>query len=81
MEKGDLQAARVNDPLARLALDWFALQKDRGPASLPRLMAFLAANPDWPTRAALERRVVCDQALKVGRSLAKFSYAVETQDA
>jgi len=57
MEKGDQQAARVNDPLARLALDWFALQKDRGPASLPRLMTFLAANPDWPTRAALERRV------------------------
>ncbi len=34
-----------------------------------------------PGAAALERRVVCDQALKVGRSLAKFSYAVETQDA
>jgi soluble lytic murein transglycosylase len=57
MDKGDQQAARVDDPLARLTLDWFALQKERGPASLPRLMAFLAANPDWPTRAALERRV------------------------
>ncbi len=57
IEKGDQQAARVDDPLARLTLDWFALQKERGPASLPRLMAFLAANPDWPTRAALERRV------------------------
>ena len=57
MEKGDQQAARVEDKLARLALEWFALQKERGPASLPRLMAFLAANPDWPTRPALERRV------------------------
>jgi soluble lytic murein transglycosylase len=57
IEKGDQQAARLDDPLARLTLDWFALQKDRGPASLPRLMAFLAANPDWPTRGALERRV------------------------
>ena len=57
MEKGDQQAARVEDKLARMALEWFALQKERGPASLPRLMAFLAANPDWPTRPALERRV------------------------
>ena len=57
MDKGDQLAARVDDPLARLALDWFALQKDRGTQSLPRLMAFLSANPDWPTRAALERRV------------------------
>jgi soluble lytic murein transglycosylase len=57
MDKGDQLGARVDDPLARRALDWFALQKDRGPASLPRLMAFLSANPDWPTRVALERRV------------------------
>jgi soluble lytic murein transglycosylase len=57
IEKGDQEAARVTDPLARVTLGWIALQKERGPASLPRLLAFLSANPDWPARAALERRV------------------------
>jgi soluble lytic murein transglycosylase len=57
LEKGDREAARVADPLARLTLDWIALQKERGPSALPRLLAFLSAQPDWPTRAALERRV------------------------
>mgnify|MGYP006279895965 FL=1 len=57
LTKGDEEAARVSDAHAKRALDWVALQKDRGAASLPRLMAFLNANPDWAARATLERRV------------------------
>ena len=57
LAKGDEEAARVKDALAKTALDWIALQKDRSLASLPRLMAFLNAHPDWPARATLERRV------------------------
>ena len=55
--KGDEEAGRVNDPAAKAALGWVALQKDRGLTSLPRLMAFLANTPDWSARASLERRV------------------------
>lgn len=57
LAKGDEEAARVKDAAAKLALDWVALQKDRSLASLPRLMAFLNANPDWPARGILERRI------------------------
>ncbi len=56
MAKGDEEAARLTDPLARLTLDWVALQSQR-PGSFARLSAFLAANPDWAARAAVERRV------------------------
>ncbi len=55
--KGDEEAARISDPAAKAALGWVALQKDRSLASLPRLMGFLAATPDWSARASLERRV------------------------
>ncbi len=55
--KGDEEAGRVNEPAAKAALGWVALQKDRGHTSLPRLMAFLANTPDWSARATLERRV------------------------
>ncbi len=57
MDKGDTLVAGINDPVARLMLDWISVQKERCPASLPRVLAFLAAHSDWPARAALERRV------------------------
>lgn len=54
--KGDEWAAQVKDPIARLALDWVALQKESRLATFQRLSAFLAQNPDWAARGLLERR-------------------------
>jgi soluble lytic murein transglycosylase len=47
---GDALAARIEDPLQRLALEWVALRAAPREAGLGRLNAFLAAHPNWPSR-------------------------------
>ncbi len=52
---GDAAAAGVDDPNARVALEWAALRLQPGAAGLTRIHAFLSSHKDWPTQS-LRRR-------------------------
>jgi soluble lytic murein transglycosylase len=53
---GDVAAANVDDPVARLALEWTALRLQPRLAGLERLNRFLDQHLDWPSAEALRRR-------------------------
>lgn len=55
--KGDAEAARINDPLARAAAEWVAIQTLGKDAGFQRVSTFMKDQPDWPARAGLERRL------------------------
>ncbi|MDB5650979.1 MAG: lytic transglycosylase, partial [Hyphomicrobiales bacterium] len=57
LAKGDTEAARIPDPLARLAVEWVALQTQPRAAGFQRISAFLSDHPDWPARAGLQKRL------------------------
>jgi soluble lytic murein transglycosylase len=48
---GDALARQVRDPLQSATLEWIALRAAPRAAGFARLTAFLAAHPDWPSRA------------------------------
>ncbi|HYC24402.1 MAG TPA: lytic transglycosylase domain-containing protein, partial [Roseiarcus sp.] len=48
---GDALARQVKDPTQSVALEWMALRAAPRAAGFARLTAFLAAHPDWPSRA------------------------------
>jgi soluble lytic murein transglycosylase len=50
---GDVIAARIDDPLQRLALEWIALKSAPREAGMARVAGFLARHPDWPSRGWL----------------------------
>ena len=54
----DASAARdrIADPAGRTLADWFMLRHSESTANFKRYAAFLAANPNWPSRALLRRR-------------------------
>ncbi|MFZ5716485.1 MAG: transglycosylase SLT domain-containing protein [Bradyrhizobium sp.] len=54
----DASAARdrIADPAGQKLADWFMLRHSDSTASFKRYAAFLAANPDWPSRTLLRRR-------------------------
>ena len=54
--QGDAIAARLNDPLARMILEWVALRNVPEKAGLERIAAFLTANPTWPVLALIRRK-------------------------
>ncbi|MCS3730338.1 lytic transglycosylase domain-containing protein [Bradyrhizobium betae] len=47
---------RIADPAGQKLADWFMLRHSESTANFKRYAAFLAANPDWPSRALLRRR-------------------------
>ncbi|QQO22014.1 lytic transglycosylase domain-containing protein [Bradyrhizobium diazoefficiens] len=47
---------RIADPAGRTLADWFMLRHSDSTANFKRYATFLAANPDWPSRAILRRR-------------------------
>lgn len=47
---------RISDPVARKIIRWLELQDKQSGVSHTEIMAFLAANTDWPRRGRLERR-------------------------
>ena len=53
---GDAAAANVDDPVARLALEWAALRLQPRLAGLDRLTRFVNQHPDWPSDEALMKR-------------------------
>ena len=53
---GDAIRAGLKEPAARAVLDWAAIRFGGSRVSFEHVMAFLAANPDWPGRAAIRRR-------------------------
>ncbi|WP_028136221.1 lytic transglycosylase domain-containing protein [Bradyrhizobium japonicum] len=54
----DASAARerIADPAGQKLADWFMLRHSDSTANFKRYAAFLAANPDWPSRTLLRRR-------------------------
>ncbi|UPJ55053.1 lytic transglycosylase domain-containing protein [Bradyrhizobium sp. 192] len=54
----DASAARdrIIDPAGQKVADWFMLRHSDSTANFKRYAAFLAANPDWPSRTLLRRR-------------------------
>ncbi|MGL4812007.1 MAG: lytic transglycosylase domain-containing protein [Beijerinckiaceae bacterium] len=53
---GDAAARRITDKAARTAVEWFIVRSGNRSVSHNRVVAFLQANPDWPTRNLLMRR-------------------------
>jgi soluble lytic murein transglycosylase len=51
----DVQAA-ISDPAARKLVEWIILRSDGNRASSARYLAFIAANPNWPSLGMFRRR-------------------------
>ncbi len=48
--------ATISDPVARKLVEWIILRSDGNGASSARYLAFIAANPNWPSLAIFRRR-------------------------
>jgi soluble lytic murein transglycosylase len=51
----DVQAT-ISDPAARKLVEWIILRSDGNRASSARYLAFIAANPNWPSHGMFRRR-------------------------
>ena len=49
-------AAAISDPAARKLVEWIILRSDHNGAGSKRYLAFIAANPDWPSLTMFRRR-------------------------
>jgi soluble lytic murein transglycosylase len=49
--------AAISDPVARKLAEWIILRSDDNGASVERYRAFIVANPSWPSRTFLRRRL------------------------
>jgi soluble lytic murein transglycosylase len=49
-------AAAISDPAARKLVEWIILRADHNGAGSKRYLAFIAANPDWPSLKTFRRR-------------------------
>ncbi len=48
--------AAISDPVARKLVEWLILRSDGNRGSSARYLAFIAANPNWPSLAMFRRR-------------------------
>ena len=48
--------ATISDPVARKLVEWMILRSDHNGANSTRYLAFIAANPSWPSLAMFRRR-------------------------
>lgn len=46
----------IQDPIARKLVEWAILRSDNNGASSPRYLAFISANPNWPSVGLMRRR-------------------------
>ena len=46
----------ISDPIARKLVEWVILRSDDGSPDFSRYLAFIAANPSWPSITTLRRR-------------------------
>jgi soluble lytic murein transglycosylase len=53
---GDQLAATINDPLAKISLEWVALRTAQEKAGFNRINEFLGNNPDWPTLQLIRKK-------------------------
>src|SRR5262249_29607658 len=49
-------AAGISDPAARNLVEWLVLRSEHNGADSKRYLAFIAANPGWPSLAQFRRR-------------------------
>src|SRR5262249_14432952 len=49
-------AATISDPLARKLVEWIILRSDHSGAESKRFLAFIAANPNWPSLGMFRKR-------------------------
>ena len=54
--KATAVAAGINDPVARKLVEWIILRSEHSGADSKRYLAFIAANPGWPSLAQFRRR-------------------------
>ena len=69
-----LQAA-ISDPAARKLVEWIILRSDHNGAGSTRYLAFIAANPGWPSLATFRRRaeaMLWAENVKPARALSFF---------
>jgi soluble lytic murein transglycosylase len=55
-DKATQVEATISDPAARKLVEWIILRSPNSTAASTRYMAFIAANPDWPSLAMFRRR-------------------------
>ena len=48
--------ATISDPLARKLVEWIILRSEHNGANSERYLAFITANPNWPSLAMFRRR-------------------------
>src|SRR6185503_1084427 len=51
----DLEA-QIRDPVARKLVEWAVLRSDDTQAGFARYLAFMTANPSWPSAGIMRRR-------------------------
>ena len=66
IEAGDAIARTAKDDLVRQTLEWVAIRNHPAKMGLPRLTAFMKANPDWPAMGWLKKRA--EEALYVAKA-------------
>jgi len=49
-------AATISDPVARKLVEWMILRSDHSGAESKRFLAFIAANPNWPSLGMFRKR-------------------------
>src|SRR6516225_9315912 len=49
-------AATISDPVARKLVEWIILRSDHSGAESKRFLAFIAANPNWPSLGMFRKR-------------------------
>src|SRR5262249_59934142 len=47
---------RISDPVARKLVEWIILRSDHSGAESKRFLAFIAANPNWPSLGMFRKR-------------------------
>jgi soluble lytic murein transglycosylase len=66
----------ISDPVAQKLVEWVILRSDDAGADFARYVAFISANPTWPSTVTLRRRAEAaafQERLDAGRALAYFS--------
>jgi soluble lytic murein transglycosylase len=66
----------ISDPVAQKLVEWVILRSDDAGADFARYVAFISANPTWPSIVTLRRRAEAaafQERLDAGRALAYFA--------
>jgi soluble lytic murein transglycosylase len=60
-------AALIGDPVAAKLVEWALLRRSDSEAGFERYVAFMRANPDWPSMTLMRRRAEARLSPQIGR--------------